>query len=100
MLSVRHVSAALLSLVLLGSSAYAEQSGAGTGAVDGGVLDADHKAVPGATITLTDELTGYVRTAISDRDGRFATPALPVGRYTLEASLPGFAPFKQPGLRV
>ncbi len=80
--------------------AAAAQSGAGTGAVEGVVTDADAKTVPGVTVELRDADTGYMRTAVTDERGRFSAPAMPVGSYALEATLPGFSPARRTGVVV
>jgi hypothetical protein len=93
--------ALLLFLLALGAlPAAARQSGAGNGAVDGTVVDADSRPIPGVSVTLTEGQTGYIRTVVSDAQGRFAAPAMPVGSYTVDASLPGFSPFKRAGVTV
>lgn len=76
------------------------QSGIGTGALDGVVVDTDRAAVPGASVLVRDAATGLTREAVTDTQGRFALPALPPGSYALETSLPGFATVRRDGLSV
>ena len=78
----------------------AAQSGAGTGALEGLVVDADSKAVPGATVEIRETATGYTRNIGTDARGRFVAPAMPVGTYDVEVTLPGFAPARRTGLAV
>ena len=65
----------------------------GTGTLTGTVTDAQGASLPGAVVTVTDQ-SGLARTAPSDKDGVFRFPGLPAGRYTLEATMSGFAPLK------
>jgi beta-lactamase regulating signal transducer with metallopeptidase domain len=47
--------------------------------------------LPGATVTLTDQVVGVSATAITGRDGSFAFQDLQPATYELTATLPGFA---------
>lgn len=63
-----------------------------TGAlIDGTIKDEQGAVVPGATLTLRNQETGFERTSVSEAAGRYRFPALPPGRYTLKAELQGFA---------
>jgi hypothetical protein len=46
-----------------------------TSAIVGEVTDASGAAVPGATLTVTNQETGLERTATTDASGRFDFPA-------------------------
>jgi hypothetical protein len=61
-----------------------------TATLRGTVTDAQGAALPGAQITVRNQATGEERTAVSDRDGDYRIPALPPGRYQLEAKLDKF----------
>jgi len=45
----------------------------------------------GATVTVRNPETGFVRTVVADAQGNYRFPALPVGSYTVEASSGGQA---------
>lgn len=64
----------------------------GTGTIQGHVTDPDHVALQGARIEL--QPTGL--TAVSDDQGYFALPGVPVGSYTLTVSYIGFSNFSGP----
>jgi hypothetical protein len=64
----------------------------GTGTLAGRVVDDQGAALPGALVTVTEEATGAVRTTPTNREGVFRVPALPPGRYRVQASLDGFVP--------
>jgi len=56
--------------------------------------------IPGATVTVINELTGLERTTVSDGGGRFNFPRLPVGSYHVEATLQGFSKFASETFRL
>jgi len=59
--------------------------------VRGKVLTADGTGLPGVTIILTNVDQGTKRTVITNSTGSYRAPFLPLGRYTLTASMQGFA---------
>jgi hypothetical protein len=76
------------------------QSGTGNGALEGIVVDADARPVPGVSVAIRSVETGDVRRAATDARGRFVAIAMPVGAYTVEATLAGFAPSRRTGIIV
>ena len=86
----RRVTLALCLVALVSSAAvYA----ATTSRLTGEVFDNDGRAMPGVTVQISsDKLIGGPQIAIADGDGRFVFNLLPVGMYTVEASLVGFKP--------
>lgn len=62
-----------------------------TSGVEGTVSDASGNALPGATVTITDERTAQVRTATSGENGNFRVQSLPPGGpYTVTVTANGF----------
>ncbi len=61
-----------------------------TSAIVGQVTDASNAAIPGATVTITNQNTGLQRIAKTDRDGRFNFPQLPPGTYSVKVEAEGF----------
>src|SRR5687768_4527272 len=61
-----------------------------TATLRGTVTDATGSVLPGATVTTTHTDTGVVRTTVTNQAGVYFVPELPVGRYTVAASLAGF----------
>jgi hypothetical protein len=54
------------------------------------VTDANHAVIPGATVTITNEATGEVRTVVTKDDGTFLVVALKPTKYTISAIATNF----------
>ena len=78
----------LVSVFVIATSAFAQATG---GALHGRVTDESGGALPGVTITATNNATGFSRTTVTGSDGGYSLPLLPVGTYTVVADLAGFA---------
>jgi Carboxypeptidase regulatory-like domain/TonB dependent receptor/TonB-dependent Receptor Plug Domain len=65
------------------------------GSVTGRVLDAGGLALPGATVTITEQNTGFTRTVVTAETGAYSIPNLDPGRYAITVDMPGFATLKQ-----
>jgi outer membrane receptor protein involved in Fe transport len=78
--------------LLFPATALAQQT---TGVIAGRVIDDQGAAVPGASVTATSSVTGLERETISDENGLYRLAALPIGSYTVAASLPSFARFER-----
>jgi hypothetical protein len=63
-----------------------------SGAISGVITDAQGAVLPGVALTLRNAETGFLRTAVTESDGRSRLAGLPPGRYELKAELSGFAP--------
>jgi hypothetical protein len=71
-----------------------------TGDIHGVVVEQAGGPLVGAAITADNRHTGARRTAISDINGAFAIPGLPVGTYRITATLAGFAEVRDDGIDV
>ena len=49
--------------------------------------------VPGATVTVTNNSTKETHEGVTNPQGQFSFPALPIGTYTVTVSLEGFKTF-------
>jgi hypothetical protein len=85
--------AALVCVLLVG---VAGVCGAQTfrGGISGRVADASGGVLPGVTVVATNNATGLSRTTTSSATGDFSMTDLPLGIYTLEATLQGFQTLK------
>ena len=63
---------------------------AATAAISGSVTDASGAVIPETTIQVRNVGTAVTRTAMSDSQGRYTVPDLPIGNYELRASKTGF----------
>ena len=61
-----------------------------TATLTGTVADSSGSAVPGASITLTNELSGDVRRTTTNSAGYYSLPAVPAATYTLTVESSGF----------
>ena len=70
------------------------------GSLTGTIADTSGAAVPGATVTITNEDTGLEFTTVTDETGTYTIRNITGGTYTLKASLQGFKEFVQTGIPV
>src|SRR5579872_5209908 len=68
------------------------------GSVSGTVKDPSGGIVPGVTLTITNALLGTTFTTVTDTQGFYTFPKLPVGRYDLTMTLDGFKQQKRSGI--
>src|SRR4029453_19378933 len=66
----------------------------------GNVTDSTGAAVPGATVTATDQGTSISSTPITNADGNYTFPNLKDGIYRVEAELSGFKKVVRENVRV
>src|SRR5207253_4527756 len=82
-------------LVALTSTAVLAQA---TAQINGTVKDSSGGVLPGATVSAIQTETGFKREVVTDADGLFSFPAIPVGPYKLEVMLEGFRTSVQTGI--
>jgi hypothetical protein len=83
----RDLSAVVVALAL--ASGVTGRQPAGTGAVEGAVVDAAGQPIPGATIRIADPRTSFDR-SVTAADGRFQIGNLAPARYTVAAIADGY----------
>jgi len=84
---------ALIVGLLLTAIAAFPQSQATTGNIEGRVTDPNGAAVPGVTVTATNQETALSKTADTDGDGVYRIIFLPPGKYKVTTSrVAGFLP--------
>jgi hypothetical protein len=80
-----------------GSLAFSQ---AVTATLTGTLTDSSSAAVPGAAITLTNELSGDIRKSVSNSAGYYTFAAVPAGSYMLTIKAKGFAKEEQKGIAL
>jgi len=86
----------ILSLVLLSTVAYSQE----TASIVGTVTDQTGAAVPGAKVTITNMDTGIVRSSTSNSTGSYNAAELAVGKYKVRVEAAGFKAFEQVGVTL
>ncbi len=69
-----------------------------TGQITGSVVDSGGASIPGADVSLTNELSKQVRTFQSGSNGSFSFPSLITGTYDVHVSKQGFKGYDSRGL--
>ncbi|HEV2575703.1 MAG TPA: carboxypeptidase-like regulatory domain-containing protein [Acidobacteriaceae bacterium] len=88
--------AAFLLLVAFSHASY----GQARGSFSGNIVDKAGAAVPGASVTVTAQSTGLVRTVKTDGAGHYEAPLLPVDRYDVRVDASGFQSTETKGLQL
>src|SRR5258708_17425104 len=91
---------ALLSVALLLGGAGGATAQEFRATVKGQITDTSQAAVPGATVTVQNQDTGEIATAVSNRDGNYTIPFLRPGLYTLIVDMPGFQKHTRKDMRL
>lgn len=89
--------ALLVQILLPAENALAQVT---TATISGEVRDATGAVLPGASITIKNLETGMTRTLVSDEQGRYRAPNLPVGSYEIRAELAGFKAEVRSGIKL
>lgn len=77
---------AIVCALLMPGVALAQQQGS----ITGKVVDPDGLPLPGASVTVKGEATGYSRTYVSASNGAYTAQNLQPGKYVVTASMSGF----------
>jgi hypothetical protein len=86
-------------LVILLFGYRAEQlSAQATGSIRGTVADSSEAVVSGASVIAVNTATTVSRTEVTNQDGIFVFPDLPIGAYQLQISKSGFQAQKRDGI--
>jgi len=71
-----------------------------TGTLRGTVSDSKGAVVPGAEVVIRNMETGQERTLKTESEGLYVAPFLPLGRYSVTASGPGFSKVAQENIEI
>ena len=93
--SIRTLTACLAGAWLTAATAFAQIP---SGTILGNVKDSQGAVVPGATVTATNAGTQFSRATVTDAEGQYSLPLLPVGNYEVQITMPGFKNFSQTGI--
>ncbi len=59
----------------------------------GTVRDPSQSVLPGVTVTIANEATGFTRTAVTNDQGNYTFVDVPIGSYAVTAQAPSFAKY-------
>ena len=79
--------ASLILVVCLAAVAFAQTD---TARVTGTITDSTGAVLPNASVTITDVGTGRVVTTTTNGTGQYVANALPIGKYHIDVTAPGF----------
>ncbi|HTZ83082.1 MAG TPA: TonB-dependent receptor [Candidatus Acidoferrales bacterium] len=82
-------------MVLVSISVARAQSVGNSGSVDGTVTDTSGAVIPNAKVEIRNPVSGYDRSATTDKTGRFQFTNVPFNPYHLTITAEGFSPFVQ-----
>ncbi|MGC4082482.1 MAG: TonB-dependent receptor [Vicinamibacterales bacterium] len=68
--------------------------------ISGKITDPEGLALPGATITATEQNTGFMRNVVSAENGAYTMPNLEPGTYTVSVEMPSFTSLKRSDLTL
>ncbi len=92
----RLLAVVVCTLVAYAAPALAQQRAS----VSGHVFDPEGLALPGATVTLVEQSTGFSRTVVSAETGGYSVPNLTPGVYSLTVEMEGFGAVKRADLAL
>ena len=81
----------LFACTLLASTLVLAQGVGSSGAITGTAVDASGAVLPKVTVSIVDAETGLKRDVVTDGTGHYRLPGLSPSRYTVSASISGFA---------
>ena len=91
---IRYLTPALALLLLLAMTSLTGFAQTFRGGINGNITDVQGAVVADATVVATNVDTAGARTTTSSSSGDFLFQDLPLGTYTITASMPGFATVK------
>ena len=85
----------LVAIVALAAGSARAQSQAVNGTIEGTIKDASGGLLPGVSVTIHNTDTGAERVVVTDANGIYRAPLLPLGTYQVTAELSGFKKYQQ-----
>lgn len=97
-ITLRDVLLAVACCFVLASGVTAQEI---TGTIIGTVRDSTGAVVPGATVTITNtDTNATVRTLVTDENGSYSAPTLPVGNYQVSVEAQNFSRYVETEVRL
>jgi hypothetical protein len=84
-----------LPVLLLAAVSLQAAQGGNAASVRGTVVDPSGAVIPGATVHVTNAVSGFDRSATTDATGQFEIDNIPFNNYDCSVSASGFAPLSQ-----
>ena len=94
----RFLKAALIPLFVVATALPMAVAQTLTGSLSGTVVDSSDAVLPGATVTLVNDLSGDQRTTVTNEAGNFVFAAVQAGTYTVKVELSGFQAIETKGI--
>ncbi len=91
---------ALLLIAFLLTMAATAAAQATSATIFGTVKDASGGIIPGASVVIRNVETNLVRTGVTDAEGKYRFPNLPVGDYEVTVELEGFTKYVRSGITL
>lgn len=89
-IQIKFLTLCLLGFCVLFLQHRAMAQGITTGSITGSVVDPQGAVISGAIVNATDPSTGISRSTVSEGNGVFAFRGLPIGKYDVHITAPGF----------
>lgn len=90
----------VVAVIVLCSASGRLWAQAQTATITGTATDSSGAALAGAAVTVTNTNTNVSHATVTDAQGRYSVPDLPVGTYSVEASQAGFQTAVQTGVTL
>src|SRR5690349_13859415 len=97
---IRRVAGLVVACLALTVGAAFAQSQAANGTIEGTIKDASGGLLPGVTVTIHNTDTGAERVVVTDANGLYRAPLLPLGTYKVSAELAGFKKHEQVNIPI
>ncbi len=88
----------LLAMALTATSVLGQNQN--TGEIKGTVVDTSGAVVSGVSVAILNAQTGVTTSATTNADGIYDVPSIPIGKYTVTFSKPGFRNFVRDGVTL
>lgn len=96
MVRLRHIVLTFLVALSWATLSFAQVGGS----LSGTVKDPGGGVVPGVTVTATNTVLGTMFNAVTDGQGLYSLPKLPVGKYDVTLQIDGFKAQKRTGVQI